>query len=148
VVSHSGSVHLNLLLRRGPLFPQSFISSILLVAHSARFSRPTHGSLLRRSIYSLCRWLLLFDEYSDSQTDLEKLVSHTVSSRIHVINGCFERSIEHQDVSVWNSYKALTVNWSLNWSTDILCLTDSRFHIVLTANEAQYSLCHSSLLDP
>jgi hypothetical protein len=65
-MSYQGSVHLNLLLRRGPILPQSLISSILLVAHSTRLSKPTLGSILCRSVHSLCRWLLLFDEHFDS----------------------------------------------------------------------------------
>jgi hypothetical protein len=30
------------------------------------------------------------------------------------------RSLENQLNSTWNSYRAFTINWALNWSTDIL----------------------------
>lgn len=54
------------------------------------------------------------------QTVFGQLVRLPVSRRtLGLINAV--RSIENQLSSLWNTYSAFAINWSLNWSTDLLC---------------------------
>jgi hypothetical protein len=111
---------------RLPVRPQCLLSKVLpcgllLVVDPAWFSFASDRSVHSYSI----RWCFVLvhhiSRYIYRWRHIKQLVCHVMELIVESnTNLSPNRSIENQLLSTWNSYTALIVNWTLNFSTDLL----------------------------